>query len=573
MLLIASQLSSSGPPASEPQPRQAAKRPGTGPRLAARRSKEERDALSLAEDERRKARNLTDSSAAGAASGITVGRGRGQGLGDGQRGRGRGRGALGGVSLGASGPFSAGTVSPDLRKRKRGGGIAGSQHRWTYDERSHGSKENVNNDGSGQRTSEASASKGPESVSKPKSALRSKSKAQPTRVKKEGGSKDDGDRDISMLGLPHLKEEDNDGGYISSSDDTENGGLRRDINLIETIDLISDDEDESNSAGPRIKNERKLALHPVRLPRRDHLVDGIASKREPSPTDNGLAEQMKGHMTGDIAEEESSHRRRNTKGKDVEFIRNERRWQGVYTDEEDAAENVKQEPSDDVMEIDPIPPQPTISTAVKDPSSSPERKKKEAKTKFIGARSDFHAAQGDGEMEKQQRDIRTLMEELGQRPLLDEGASSDIRDGRVYVFQLPPVVPDLVRSDLRVKHEQQAADEENSQGNDAESSRTGNRPIKIDDAETSDTQPQKSHQPALSAGIAGKLRVHESGRTTLNWGGTSMELSMGGDLTYLQEVLVIKGASEGDTTEKEAFGLGMIRGKFIVTPDWEEIIP
>ncbi|KAI9667529.1 MAG: hypothetical protein M1821_000345 [Bathelium mastoideum] len=577
-----SQPSSSNPPMSQSQPSRGTRKPAVGPRLSARRSKEERDALNRTEDERRRARELADPGSIGSSStlGTTAGRGRARGAGDGPRGRGRGRGDFGTGSFVASGPFSAGTVSAELRKRKRGGGVAGGQLRSTPGERVHDEQETTNAEGRRSQASGGVTGRGSESTSKATSKAGSKSKGK-ARIKQEGPPKTEGeDEDISMLGLPRVKTED-DGGYISSGDDTENEGLRRDVNLIEHIDLVSDEADGSDTPGSKSRDARQLtrALHPVRLPRRDHLAQDAVVKREPSPepaTHSDLAEQMKGNITNGAGEEEPSRRRGNTKGKDVEFVRNERRWQGVYLDE-DMDASVKQEPSDEAVDLTSVPP-PTVSEQIpKDLPSSPERKKKDGKDatkpRISKSKSSFHTIQDEEEYEREQQDRQTLMQELGQRSILGEATSPEIRDGRVYVFQFPPVIPDLIRSDLEVKQEQSSAEQHGSKDHSAAGSRTDKKPVKSEDADASDARRQSSSQPALSAGIAGKLRVHESGRTTLNWGGTSMELSMGSRLTYLQEVLVIKGLDEEGTSDKEAFGLGSVRGKFIVTPDWEEIIP
>ena len=76
--------------------------------------------------------------------------------------------------------------------------------------------------------------------------------------------------------------------------------------------------------------------------------------------------------------------------------------------------------------------------------------------------------------------------------------------------------------------------------------------------------------------------MYESGRATLSWGGTSFAVAMGTDAHFLQDVVLARMPSgTGQTTGKpgqaperkgEAMALGQVRGKFVVTPDWSEII-
>ena len=590
----ASQSSPASRSRSQTQNLRGARRPAAGPRFSARRSKEERDALDRVEEERRKARELGEPGTASstAAFGTTAGRGRGRGSGDGHGGRVRGRGRGGpvaGAGAGenvASGPFSAGTVSADIGKRKRGGSIAGGRQLGSRSERLPSDRQGAEGDVEGSGAS-GGAGQGPNSASKSKPATGATARTRAARIKKEGQPKVEGDGDIAILGLSDVKAEDRDGGYISPDPDTEDEGRRMNVEQIQHIDLTGDD-DESEVVSQGAKNGRPLPLSrpPVRLPRRDYAALELATKRESSPTgatQDGSAEVVQRDSNGDVGGEDPPRRRRNAKGKDVEFIRGERRWQGVYQDDEDTEMSIKQEPSDDIIAVDSVPPQTDDGETLKEPPSSPEKKKKDGKdmekAKVQGSNSSFHTTQDKHELERQQQDIQLLLQELGQAAIVDQSAASEVRDGRVYIFQLPPVVPDLVRSAAAIKQEQE---QQASTGQDATEgppviSRPDKKPVKIEDKDTTAKQLQDLNRPSLSSGKAGKLRVHESGRTTLNWGGMSMELSMGSQQGCIEEVLMVKGLNEEESepgrSEKESFGLGVVRGKFVLTPDWEEIVP
>lgn len=72
------------------------------------------------------------------------------------------------------------------------------------------------------------------------------------------------------------------------------------------------------------------------------------------------------------------------------------------------------------------------------------------------------------------------------------------------------------------------------------------------------------------------MRVHESGRTTLDWGGTSYELTPGNKASFLQEVASLNMRPENERAAPEdageAISLGRVKGKFVVVPNWGEML-
>lgn len=74
----------------------------------------------------------------------------------------------------------------------------------------------------------------------------------------------------------------------------------------------------------------------------------------------------------------------------------------------------------------------------------------------------------------------------------------------------------------------------------------------------------------------GKLRVHKSGRTTLDWGGTSFELTPGNRSNFLQEVASVEIRPENQRAAPEdagdAISLGRVKGKFVVVPNWAKML-
>ena len=56
--------------------------------------------------------------------------------------------------------------------------------------------------------------------------------------------------------------------------------------------------------------------------------------------------------------------------------------------------------------------------------------------------------------------------------------------------------------------------------------------------------------------------------------GTPMEIGMGSEASFLQDVLIanFNKNEEGKVENGTAMGMGQVKGKFIVTPDWNEIL-
>jgi RNA polymerase III RPC4 len=201
---------------------------------------------------------------------------------------------------------------------------------------------------------------------------------------------------------------------------------------------------------------------------------------------------------------------------------------------------------------------------------------------------------------------------------------------RLFLLQFPPITPFLTDPNaplpidddeddvVEVKHEGPAASTSASTAkNPSSKAATGPGPsIKKDP----DGPYLKSHSQTLNteglltaasrqrlpAGIVGKLNVHASGKVTLDWGGTDMEVRMGTEVGFLQDAVFITppkleekdgegreedrgeadggedmdvdmdGGADGENEEAEndgkvrgtVYALGQIEGKMVVVPDW-----
>ena len=100
----------------------------------------------------------------------------------------------------------------------------------------------------------------------------------------------------------------------------------------------------------------------------------------------------------------------------------------------------------------------------------------------------------------------------------------------------------------------------------------------------------KSQLAALTdpppSGLVGKMRVHKSGRISMLWGDPAddghfvMEVNRGAQVEFLQEMVVMKEESPfGDEDKDEkgnrkgvAYSLGQVKGKYVVSPDFDRLI-
>ncbi|KAI4234350.1 MAG: hypothetical protein L6R40_006771 [Gallowayella cf. fulva] len=434
------------------------------PKSAARRSKEEREATERAEAERLSARlAVSDTS-----NSVTPNRG-------GFQNRGNLRGGPGGVSnrweseryagAGAAGFLGGATPAEDKRQREatprsRGGG----------------------------RFSMLSG------LSRESTAADSGSK-----VKKEPGPKQgkitDKDGDVIMSGTgsgkrtsSRVKKEQDDLTRESSDDDDllQLEPVGRKIN-IEEINLISDDEfsdiAEVGKGKERARTPRLPSssfMRPVRIGRHEHEERTIAVNTEASSLTSAelrrrakAKSQAEGSLflpgTPIAMKDRTSRDKGKACGQDVEFIKNERRWQGVYQDGEDDDRliAVKEEPRDNdeamVVEDEPSSSQvvaqdtqaQTEATLPKDdaapvPASEPrptrELKPRESRA-LIKRKPVLQTEEDHQEWLRYKQDVLTIEDHLhipiAKSPDADEANIRRTQQTTVYLFQLPPILPDI----------------------------------------------------------------------------------------------------------------------------------
>ncbi|KAI7225246.1 hypothetical protein KC330_g9163, partial [Hortaea werneckii] len=497
------------------------------PKFAGRRSQAGRAEAEKAEAERKKA-ELDARAKEEAAKARREGRFRGRGGADGRPHRGRGRGGYVGESerqpkpdAVASGPFSSGQVNQmDMGKRKAGGSSAGGAGGFGFGGGGGGWS------GGGGRSGGGGGGSGGRSFGG-------------SGVKMEPGS---GEVEL----MPQVKMEE--GEYVSSDEDEAEQGMGRlNIDELGVIDLTAEEEEDPSRG-----------FAPVRLKREEHKERTVGVN---------VDEAEKGDEKEKQGKDKTSEKRKGKqkqRPKDVEITGESEKYHGAYSSSEDEPV-IKAEPTEDDERPDAPPAQVAGNEShPQEPPSSPETKRKAKEKIKTGSRSAkaptrpaYQTQEEIDEWNRQQDDLRILHSELGTlavppppQPTDQDGdaamtdgqqpAVEDKRADKVYLFQFPPVVPDL--NPIKVKPDPEAGAEEGENmdvdpaANNAAAAAQGPQ-IKKDPAPVVSEQPNSTpHPPHLASGAVGKLRIHRSGKATLDWGGTALSVAMGTEASFLQDV-------------------------------------
>ncbi|KAF2105032.1 hypothetical protein NA57DRAFT_51814 [Rhizodiscina lignyota] len=405
----------------------------------------------------------------------------------------------------------------------------------------------------------------------------------------EGPGDMDRDGDMEMTGSRVKREEI----LISSDEDDAAQGPKRNIDL---INLVSDDA-MTESEGEDRMVPRKHGIAPVRIrrktPPRKEDLNIKAIKKTP-----GAADEAEDDGTDDEPIVVEGPKKGKARARDVEVVQTTRRWRGVYDDEDEAKVQVKDEPmEDEVMAVD------TLEEDEQGPQRAQKRKgKARTKSDLLFNKTEFQTEQEREEWDRHLDDLETLREELGTITIRsDADGDTDMTESRpardqkadnVYLFQFPPILPDLILASEKVKHEQEqentkmvnehpepvpvsnVKDKGKGKAKEKEVEKEkAKEVIKVEDDETDLSKEKEERAVKMPPGMVGKLRVHQSGKVTLDWGGTSLQVNMGLKATVFEDAAIVKpplpGAVQGEAGE--ALGLGAVRGKFVVTPDFQEL--
>lgn len=230
------------------------------------------------------------------------------------------------------------------------------------------------------------------------------------------------------------------------------------------------------------------------------------------------------------------------------------------------------EVSSDEMAID------DLDTAKKDPPSSPELSRRLKKTD--GRNRESRTLHETIEERKERRRLAEDVEKLHNAFLhkSDTDETVDSKDenvfgrtdhDRMFVFQLPPLVPQLYDPQ---KWQQPEASQEIDKAIKVEDAAAVESAKKIAIASNTIYSADAKLHDRFPQGFVGKLNIHKSGKVSLDWGGTSMEVRYGTEVDFLQDVVCVEEGDEVDSETDEklgnAYALGQVEKKMVLVPDW-----
>jgi DNA-directed RNA polymerase III subunit RPC4 len=342
------------------------------------------------------------------------------------------------------------------------------------------------------------------------------------------------------------------GGYISSGDEEGGDIPRKDIDAIE----ISDDEDANDGAGAE-----PTMLLPVRIERREHVERTVAINTEASSEAAAKILQQAEATGGEIKAEPDDIVPRKGKGKakDLEITGERRPYKGMWQDEEEGDVRIKAEPlSDDEAMPDA---EPVANSELIEPKVDPTKLKKEPKATTRSSKKAEPVLQT--EEEKQEHARFQLFQQAVRFELGPDGEeTAEPRSESTYIFQLPPIMAQAKLQDIKTEPEAKPLPQ------------PGVKPEKKT-AKTEQTKLQP--KPVLPEDAAvGKIRVHESGRTTLVWGGKVYDLIASNPADAVGEIVGVEHVEESLRVVPEDMGdssdLGRLKGKFVALPSWKAML-
>ncbi|KAK8012668.1 hypothetical protein PG991_010043 [Apiospora marii] len=302
------------------------------------------------------------------------------------------------------------------------------------------------------------------------------------------------------------------------------------------IDQLRDDAPPESTYGG---SQRSSGSMPYSIPRVEHKKEDLKVAT--------TAELEAEEQQDDDEETYTDLRAEMLREKDAELsaAKDEELWHAAPANPEDV--RVKPEPGtemEDAMDIDNIPAKPEAPP-------SPELKKK-PKPEELDARdlAKERKTRKDLETQFSIADTRALMEELNVSQPGEEGHGHE-RDGRLYLFQFPPILPPL----SRVSENDDLVEVDGAPGNNKGAKTNAKTPA-----------PSASAWPA-EGGFIGKLNVRRSGKVELDWGGMPYELRLGTETGFLTTAIIVD-EPENDAAggQGKATGMGKVYNKFVAAP-------
>ena len=437
------------------------------------------------------------------------------------------------------------------------------------------------------------------------------------------------------------KEEDPEDDIGVYEGDAEDGGIDVDANA--ELRIVSDNEDgEGLSRQQGGLKYSRYGFNPVRVAREEHVkravgVNTEASSRTSAHIRQKAREAGVGARNMDVSAEngfvvpKAKSRKAKGKEKEVEYVSDKIAWRGVYSDDELEEPKIKEEEEDDdeqTMEAPSVAPQTQPWTQEREivPDevvvSEDDVVREEGSVREENARSEpskvkkrrpswrpYHFQ--EQQTEEDRREWMYMKEEMAyMRQMLrpverrsdDDGEEleDDPRKDYIYLFQFPPVMPQLATpaevAKLKEDHPQTSVGVEGQAGPSTKKGEGSKRKkaqardkepleeIILDDGEGNvkveeDSQEQESatefarrycftgDTEANFQGQVGTLSVYENGSAVLDWGGIEFEVNTGVG-SQLQEAVLIDGEH---TEDRKAKAMSEVVDTLIATPNWEQL--
>ncbi|GKU04695.1 rna polymerase iii rpc4 [Fusarium langsethiae] len=337
------------------------------------------------------------------------------------------------------------------------------------------------------------------------------------------------------------------------------------------IHTPDEDPDSEDEAMMEALNSRAVSVLPMGIYRREHKDEGVIvattaeleaaenAQTVPPPQSKEVEESL--WVDGDVGEIQPTA---------------ENREDGGIWDNDSKPTIIKKE-QDDSMDLD-LESKVDTENESKDTSATPvpQTKKPAQESEEAMIRSD----------------LEILANELGAVEISDstegEGAKTpglSNKDGRMYLFQFPPVLPPLKQvaqpKPNKIKPEPTEGEDNVLKSTPAaadaapvdltnDSNNTG---FNISGFEDPEQKAGFMSSLLSSGGMVGQLKVRKSGRVEMDWGGSTMELSPAVGMNFLTTAVIIE---ENDEKPRpgvvggESIGMGKIMGRFVLAPKWDE---
>ncbi|KAF5627530.1 DNA-directed RNA polymerase 47 KD subunit [Fusarium sp. NRRL 25303] len=331
-----------------------------------------------------------------------------------------------------------------------------------------------------------------------------------------------------------------------------------------------EDLDSEDEAMIEALNSRAVSVLPMGIYRREHKDEGVIVA---TTAELEAAENAQAIPPTPSKEEESLWV---DGGADEPLLTDENAEDGGIWKTDTKTPVVKKEPGlDDSMDLD-IEAKADAGDKDNQPSETPAPQTKKPKQ--------------DPEEVMIQSDLEILANELGAVEISEgeegktEGPSN--KDGRMYLFQFPPVLPPLKpitqpRPINKVKPEPGEGEDNVLESTPAAAD---TEPVDLTaDKNTvglnvpgfEDPEHKAGFMSSLlsTGGMVGQLKVRKSGRVELDWGGTAMELNPATGMNFLTTAVIIE---ENDEKPRpgviggESIGMGKIMGRFVLAPKWDD---